>query len=181
MNNKNDEAFLKSISGATPIKKKEKVKKISSQTIHVEKKIIIKNIIKAPACKETEEKQKKSLFRIEKSPLNKKLKKGKVPIDKKIDLHGFSVLEAEHIFCETILSCYKKNLRCLLFITGKGILKKNDNADSDNRLYYGKIRNNFFNWANKTEMQRYILNIEQAGIENGADGAFFVYLRKQKF
>jgi len=182
MKNKNEEAFLKSVSGATPITKTEKLKKIISPT----KKITIKVIegkqgFSEIVFKEKTQEIKKSFFTIEKSTINKKLKKGKIPIDKKIDLHGFSVLNAESIFEEMILRCYKKNLRCLLFITGKGILKKNQDYDEGTKLYYGKIRNNFFSWIKKPEMQKYILSIEPAGIEHGADGAFFVYLRKQKF
>ena len=46
------------------------------------------------------------------------------------------------------------------------------------KLYYGKIRENFFMWTSKSEVQKFILSVEQAGIEYGADGAFFVYLRK---
>ena len=108
------------------------------------------------------------------------LKKGKIPINKKIDFHGLSVIDAETLFLETIKTCYKKNLRCLLFITGKGVLKKDKEETLETKLYYGKIRNNFFSWIKKSELQQYILSVEQASIEYGADGAFFVYLRKQR-
>ena len=67
-----------------------------------------------------------------------------------------------------------------MFITGKGILKKSDETNKDTKLYYGKIREAFFSWIQDKEMQKYILSVEQAGIEHGADGAFYVYLRKQK-
>ncbi|MDC0226802.1 Smr/MutS family protein, partial [Alphaproteobacteria bacterium] len=94
---------------------------------------------------------------------------------------GYSLIEAETIFIEKIKSCYKRDLRCLLFITGKGILKKNQTDADTTRLYYGKIRNNFVLWTNKKSLSQYILGVEQATIEYGADGAFFVYLRKQKY
>ena len=47
-------------------------------------------------------------------------------------------------------------------------------------LYYGKIRSNFLSWIKKEELSKFILNVEQASIKYGADGAFFVYLRKLK-
>ena len=57
---------------------------------------------------------------------------------------------------------------------------KKHKTDNDNiKLYYGKIRQNFIIWISKNEVQQYILSVEQAGIEHGADGAFFVYLRKK--
>ncbi len=121
-----------------------------------------------------------SKFEIEKNKTNKKLKKGKIPIDKKIDFHGLSLLDAENLFNHTISSCYKKNLRCILFITGKGVLKKTTNDFGSPKLYYGKIRSNCVIWTKKKELSMFILNVEQASIKHGADGAFFVYLRRQK-
>ena len=120
------------------------------------------------------------ILQINKNKINKKLKKGKVPINKKIDFHGMSVLDAKELFIGTIQECYTKNLRCLLFVTGKGIFKKKNQEQTGTKLYYGKIRESFFEWIKTTEVSNYILNVEQAGIEYGADGAFFVYLRKLK-
>ena len=62
----------------------------------------------------------------------------------------------------------------------KVINKKNKNDNENTQLYYGKIRKNFFIWVKKTEIQKYILSVEQANIQHGADGAFFVYLKKEK-
>ncbi|MDC0057528.1 Smr/MutS family protein, partial [Alphaproteobacteria bacterium] len=105
----------------------------------------------------------------------------KIPIDKKVDFHGLSLLDAESLFVYTINSCYKKNLRCILFITGKGVLKNITNEWGEPKLYYGKIRRNFMTWTKKKELSKFILNVEQANIKHGADGAFFVYLRRQKY
>jgi DNA-nicking Smr family endonuclease len=180
---KDDEAFLKSIIGASPIKKNNKLKKAIPSTAEINK--IQENIpikLNETEIKTTQIKKKenKSFFILEKTLINKKLKKGRVPIDRKIDFHGMSLLNAEDFFLQTILSCYKKKLRCILFVTGKGVQKKTSSEQKGTRLYYGKIRENFLSWVQKTENQRYILAVEQAGIENGADGAFFVYLRKAK-
>ena len=70
--------------------------------------------------------------------------------------------------------------RCILFVTGKGILKKNNETNKDTRLYYGKIRESFFSWTEDETMQKYILSVEMATMEHGSDGAFYVYLRKFK-
>ena len=67
-----------------------------------------------------------------------------------------------------------------MFITGKGSLKKEGDNWQKPKLYYGKIRKNFVGWATHNLVQSKILNIQQANIKNGGDGAFFVYLRKNK-
>ena len=115
---------------------------------------------------------------IQKSGINKKLKKNKIPINKKIDFHGCSLDDAKKIFFNTINDCFSKNFRCILFVTGKGLIKKETDHLQDAKLYYGKIRNNFLDWANHSAVQSKILNVQQASAKTGGDGAFYVYLRK---
>ena len=119
-------------------------------------------------------------LKIQKTYINKKLRKGKILINKKIDFHGYSLEEAKELFLSTIINCFIKNYRCILFITGKGLNKKTTNTFQDNKLYYGKIRNEFLNWVSIKEVQSKILNVQQANSKHGGDGAFFVYLRKNK-
>ena len=66
-------------------------------------------------------------------------------------------------------------------ITGKGIRKQKDSYEKDNRLYYGKIRNSFDEWTKIKGVQEKILNIQEAPIKQGGDGAFLVFLRKNKY
>lgn len=180
MNKKNDDAFLKSIIGTSPIKKNFKLKKLPESINNnklVNKKILVTTKKKEKPIVKIEN---KSIYRLEKTTINKKLKKGKVSIDIKIDFHGMSLIDAEALFVQTINSCYKKNMRCILFVTGKGVLRKKTQEDhSETKLYYGKIRNNFYEWAQKDHLQKYILSVQGASLDYGGDGAFFVYLRKQ--
>ena len=179
-NNKN--AFLRSVRGVSPIKKQNRIKSLVTEVsadnkkekINFSKKMnIIQPIVKNQTLKS-------SVYVLEKSSINRKLKKGKIAIDKKIDFHGLSVLDAEILFINTIKSSYKKNFRCILFVTGKGIRAQGSDIELGTKLYYGKIRNSFFDWIQKNELKKLILSFEPANIEYGADGAFFVYLRKQK-
>ena len=50
------------------------------------------------------------------------------------------------------------------------------NYKNETRLYYGKIREAFNYWIRKPEIEKYILSVEQASMEFGADGAFFVLM-----
>ena len=183
MINDDENAFLKSIKGTSPIKKTNKLKKeIRLPSFSKKKKLIVKEVeVKKLNHNFKTDTVANVSFNFENTPLNKKLKKGKIPIDQKVDFHGMSLLEAEILFSETIFNCYENKSRCLLFITGKGVLKKNYENSDQIKLYYGKIRNSFFSWIKKNELQKYILAVEQANMDHGADGAFFVYLRKNKF
>ena len=183
MKKKDKEAFLRSITGTKPIQKKNNIKKniLENENLKTEqiktRKIIIKNLVQ-PKTTATELK-KNNKNRIEITKINKKLKKGKISPDKKIDFHGMSLIEAEELLCNTVISCYNTNKRCILFVTGKGVNKKEEDYRSETRLYYGKIRSAFSSWIRKPEIEKYILSVEQASMEFGADGAFFVYLRKK--
>ena len=177
-----EDFFLKKMTGVIPIKKKNKIKKdikkIPKNTKLIKKtnpeKSLNKNIVDI----------KKTEYKKEPQKINKKLRKGKINIDIKVDFHGSSLLEAENIFYQTIIDSYNNNKRCILFVTGKGLgLNKKHNQENHEKkpqLFYGKIRSSFVNWVNRDEFSRYILAFERAKIEDGGDGAFYVYLRKKK-
>ena len=102
-------------------------------------------------------------------------------IDKKIDFHGRSLLESEDLFNDTIIESYNSGQRCLLFVTGKGLYKSKNYEEKDKpKLYHGIIRSSFVEWARSKKFSKYILSFEQASIDHGGDGAFYVYLRKNK-
>ena len=182
MSNKDDNnIFLKSLSGVKPLKKNNKITKPIPKPIAPK---TPRPIIKEPESDKIYEKTKNATTQqktpIQKSDINKKLKKNKIPINRKIDFHGCSLNEAKKIFFNTINDCFSKNFRCILFITGKGSIKKEIDYPQDAKLYYGKIRNNFLNWVNHNAVQSKILNVQQASTKTGGEGAFFVYLRKNK-
>ena len=182
MSNKDDNIFfIKSLAGVKPLKKNNKIikpipKPIKSETPRTTIKETESDKIYEKANNVTTQQK----TAIQKSETNKKLKKNKIPINRKIDFHGCSLNEAKKIFFNTINDCFLKNFRCILFITGKGSIKKEIDYSQETMLYYGKIRNNFLNWINHNAVQSKILNVQQANAKTGGDGAFFVYLRKNK-
>ena len=181
MNNEENDLFLKQMKGVKPIKKNNTLPKktISHKNKIIKKKLKPTNI----NSKEVEKKReiKRSHFALENVNIRKNIKKNILKIDKKIDFHGVGLLEAEEIFSSTILECFNKNKRCLLFVTGKGLYKTEDYDDNDKpKLYHGVIRAAFFNWVKSKNFSKQILSFEQASIEHGGDGAFYVYLRKNK-
>jgi len=182
MSNKDgNNIFLKSLLGVKPLKKNNKITKPIPKLIETS---IPRTIIKEAESDKIYENTKNIAIQqkstIQKNDINKKLKKNKIPINRKIDFHGCSLDEASKIFFNTINDCFSKNFRCILFITGKGSTKKEIDHPQEVRLYYGKIRNNFLNWVNHNSVQSKILNVQQANTKTGGDGAFYVYLRKNK-
>ena len=179
MNNNND-VFLKQMKGVSPIKKNNRVKKEDLKTnyksgkknIQKKQEVITSNV--STVIKNSE-------FYLEKIDLKKGIKKGSFHIDKKIDFHGKSLLESEERFNNTIIESYNNGQRFLLFVTGKGLFKsKNYEENYKPKLYHGIIRASFIEWARSKKFSKYILSFEQASIEHGGDGAFYVYLRKNK-
>ena len=181
MNNEENDLFLKQMKGVTPLKKNNRLinKKTNNKNKSVKKKIKLKNTNNLEIEKEQEVKN--SHFALENVNIKKNIKKNILKIDKKIDFHGRGLLEAEEIFSSTISECFNKNKRCLLFVTGKGLFKnKKDEHENKPQLYHGIIRAAFFDWVKSKKFSKHILSFEQASIEHGGDGAFYVYLRKNR-
>jgi DNA-nicking Smr family endonuclease len=178
--NNSDDVFLKQMKGVSPIKKKNRIQKDDPKTNYKYGK---KNIVKQKKAitPNVNTAIKNSKFFLEKIDLKKGIKKGSFNIDKKIDFHGKSLLESEEQFNNTIIESYNSGQRCLLFVTGKGLFKSKNYEESDKpKLYHGIIRSSFVEWARSKKYSKYILSFEQTSIEHGGDGAFYVYLRKNK-
>ena len=178
-----DDIFIKKMIGVKPIKKNNTIKKEIKKNKHKPKQTQKPPTTISPDKKAAFE-QKKSSFSIEFGQINKGLRRGKINIDKKIDFHGKTLFEAEQDFVSIIRKSYYENKRCLLFITGKGLLvqsQKNKIEDLKNpKLFYGKIRAALLAWSKKPELSKFIITLERARPEHGGDGAFYIYLRKQK-
>ena len=99
---------------------------------------------------------------------------------KKIDLHGYTLEEANKSIEEFILKCFDDSVTKIIVITGKGLRSKNvANPYLSKDLSILKysvpefIESNLF-------LMKMIIEITDANIEDGGGGAFYVYL-KNKF
>ncbi len=177
-----EDFFLKNMKGVKPFKKDAsvvKTKTTNKKNVKLDKKTNTKNTNKQTII---ENKLSSSEFKLSFGEVNKELKRGKISIDRRIDLHGYGLVEAHEKFISEVKKNYNKNKRCLLIITGKGAHKKVENEqDTTPKLFYGKIKNSIINWIKEDDLKKYILTYQDAGFEHGGDGALFVYLRKKKF
>ena len=112
---------------------------------------------------------------LEKNTL-RKIKKGKLKIQSKLDLHGFTVEESKKKVAEFILKNYEYKKRLLLIITGKG--KKLDVSEGWKGT--GKLKKNVPIWLRSVQLSKYILWFDSASPENGGEGALMIYLKKSK-
>ena len=108
---------------------------------------------------------------------NNKIKK---EIIKTIDLHGFSLENANNVIEEFIIQCFKKNVNKIIVITGKGLRSKsirNPYASKDLSILKYSVPD-FIKL--KPNLMKIIKKIEEAKIEDGGGGAFYIYLKNFK-
>ena len=101
-------------------------------------------------------------------------------LTKKIDLHGYTLDEANLKTKELILSYYKQNIYKVIIITGKG-----SKSDNEKNPYISKdlslLKYSVPHYLKTNEsLKQVIKNISQAEIKDGGEGAFYVYLKKFK-
>ena len=116
--------------------------------------------------------------------LNKDLKitkdKIKKNIIKKIDLHGFSLENANKVIEEFITQSFEEGVNKIIVITGKGLRSKNDeNPYISKNLSILKYSVPEF-IKSSVNLMKIIKNIDEADIEDGGKGAFYIYLKNFK-
>ena len=99
---------------------------------------------------------------------------------KTIDLHGFSLENANRTIGEFINKCFKTNVSKITVITGKGLRSNNINnpyVSKDLSILKNSvpefIKSNF-------DLMKKIKNIKEAKVEDGGSGAFDIFLKKFK-
>ncbi len=106
------------------------------------------------------------------SKVNKKL-------IKTVDLHGFSLIDANNFIEKFIKECFENNVHKIIVITGKGLRSQNDKNP-----YISKdlsiLKNSVPKFIkSKSSLIQLIKEIKEANIEDGGEGAFYILLRKR--
>jgi DNA-nicking Smr family endonuclease len=104
----------------------------------------------------------------------------KKKIIKKIDLHGFSLENANKVIEEFITQSFEEGVNKIIVITGKGLRSKNDeNPYISKNLSILKYSVPEF-IKSSINLMKIIKNINEADIEDGGKGAFYIYLKNFK-
>ena len=99
---------------------------------------------------------------------------------KKIDLHGFSLENANKVIEKFITQSFEEGVNKIIVITGKGLRSKNDeNPYISKNLSILKYSVPEFIKSN-INLIKLIKNIKEADIEDGGEGAFYIYLKNFK-
>ena len=106
------------------------------------------------------------------SKVNKKL-------IKTVDLHGFSLIDANNFIEKFIKECFENNVHKIIVITGKGLRSQNNKNP-----YISKdlsiLKNSVPKFIkSKSSLIQLIKEIKEANIEDGGEGAFYILLRKR--
>ena len=98
---------------------------------------------------------------------------------KKIDLHGYTIEEANKAIGQFIQKCFDENVTKIIVITGKGLRSKNvENPYLSKDLSILKYSVPEFIENNKI-LTQFIIETTDAKIEDGGSGAFYIHLKKK--
>ena len=119
-------------------------------------------------------------------------KKDKLPnkdikIDKKlsfkirsIDLHGYTLEEANKTIENFIIKSFQENINKLIVVTGKGIHSQNEKdpyVSKDLSILKYSVPEFI---SNNKYLTKIIYEMKDAKIEDGGAGAFYIFLKKNK-
>ena len=122
----------------------------------------------------------KSNEKIYNKDLSEKINFNKKIQTKTIDLHGYSLENANKTITEYIKRCFYENIKRLVVITGKGLRSNTQNdpyVSKDLSILKYSVPEYIKSNINLMKM---IKNIQAADIKDGGSGAFNIYLKKIK-
>ena len=100
----------------------------------------------------------------------RRLKRGQIPVQDHIDLHGMTRLEAEREVKAFILGSYRRGLRCVLIVHGRGL----NSPESLPVLKEGLPR-----WLRSGPVKKIVLAFATARPYDGGTGAVYVLLKRR--
>jgi len=100
---------------------------------------------------------------------------------KSIDLHGYTLDEANKTIEDFINKAFLENVNKIIVVTGKGIHSDNE-KDPYISKELGILKYSVPEFiSNNTSLMSMINEITDAKIEDGGSGAFYIFLKKNKF
>ena len=101
-------------------------------------------------------------------PIQRRIAKGKVAIEARIDLHGMTQDQAHGLLLSFIHRAAQRHLRTVLVITGKGRSAKSE----------GVLKRAVPHWLSQPAFALYVSGYADAAQSHGGQGALYVRLRK---
>lgn len=101
---------------------------------------------------------------------DEKVRRGRMGIDGRIDLHGMTQSEAHQALSSFIRRSHTAGRRMVLVITGKGQMPRGE----------GVLRLSVPRWLREADVGPLILSVHQAQPQHGGNGAYYVLLRRRR-
>ena len=98
----------------------------------------------------------------------RRLGRGSVDIEARLDLHGFTAGEAQAALTRFIEHCFVQRFTWVLVITGKGVRGE------------GVLRKGLPQWLSSPPLSNRVVAFDAAAPSHGGDGAYYLRLRKAK-
>lgn len=98
-----------------------------------------------------------------------RLKRGKLPIERRLDLHGLRQEEARARLDEFLADAQGAGKRCVLVITGKGAGREG-----------GVMRQNLPHWLNLPSNRARLVAFAPAQPKDGGHGAYYLLLKRRR-
>ena len=108
-----------------------------------------------------------------------KLERKKITKIKHIDLHGFTLEQANKTIEKFIEDCYQNSVSKIIVVTGKGLhsnVEKDPYVSKDLSILKYSVPEYI---ENNLELMKKIIEIKDAEIEDGGSGAFYIFLKKK--
>lgn len=102
-------------------------------------------------------------------PVKRKIARGRLPLEARIDLHGMFQSEAHAMLHEFLVRAHERGLRHVLVITGKGSSMGSE----------GALKRAVPLWFAKPDFRFLISSFETAAPNHGGDGALYVRIARQ--
>ncbi|MBB3660472.1 DNA-nicking Smr family endonuclease [Rhizobium sp. BK650] len=102
-------------------------------------------------------------------PVKRKIAKGKLALEARIDLHGMVQSEAHSFLLDFLIRAHERGMRHVLVITGKGSSMGSE----------GALKRAVPLWFSKPEFRFLISSYESAAQHHGGEGALYIRLSRR--
>ncbi len=101
----------------------------------------------------------------------KKMRRGKIEVEARLDLHGMIQTEAHHSLHDFLERAHRSGKRAVLVITGKGLSRSGE---------VGILRQAVPRWLNEQPLRNLIKGFDYAAPSDGGEGALYILLRRKR-
>lgn len=108
---------------------------------------------------------------------HKRMSRGKLKPEARIDLHGMTLSEAHPSLINFIFHSHEMERRLVLVITGKG---KDRDSGGPIPIRRGILKHQIPNWLTSPPLGAMVLDIREAHQRHGGSGAYYVYLKRRR-